>query len=75
MLIKVKVFPKSKKEEVVKQIEILIDKILPTTKDENYLQNPEKQSKVKECERQIDQLVYKLYNLTPEEIEIVKSNK
>ncbi len=57
MLIKVKVFPKSKKEEVVKQIEILIDKILPITKDKDYLQNPEKQAKVEECERQIDQLV------------------
>ena len=60
---------------MVKQIEILIDKILPTTKDENYLQNPEKQAKVKEYERQIDQLVYKLYNLTPEEIKIVESTK
>ncbi len=57
MLIKVKVFPKAKKEEVVKQIEILIDKILPITKDKDYLQNPEKQAKVEECERQIDQLV------------------
>jgi len=57
---------------VVKQIEILIDKILPITKDKDYLQNPEKQAKVKEYERQIDQLVYKLYNLTPEEIEIVE---
>jgi len=42
---------------VVKQIEILIDKILPITKDKDYLQNPEKQAKVEECERQIDQLV------------------
>jgi len=36
------------------------------------LQNPEKQAKAKEYERQIDQLVYKLYNLTPEEIKIVE---
>ena len=31
-----------------------------------------KQSQVKILENQIDQLVYKLYGLTPEEIEIVE---
>ena len=31
-----------------------------------------KQAKVKEYERQIDQMVYKLYNLTYEEIKIVE---
>ena len=31
-------------------------------------------AKVKECEHQIDQLVYKLYDLTEEEIKIVKSS-
>jgi len=40
---------------------------------ENYLQNPQKQSKVKKYETKIDHLVYKLYNLTPEEIKIVES--
>jgi len=28
----------------------------------------------KKLERQIDQMVYKLYNLTPEEIKIVEGN-
>lgn len=31
------------------------------------------EAKVKECERQIDQMVYKLYSLTEEEIELVES--
>mgnify|MGYP000939911609 CR=1 FL=1 len=52
----------------------IVDKILAITKDEDYLQNPEKQTKVKEYERQIDQLVYQLYSLTPEEIEIVEQS-
>ena len=50
----------------------LVDKILSLTQSENYLENPQKQAKVKEYERQIDQLVYKLYNLTEEEIKIVE---
>ncbi len=50
----------------------LVDKILNITKDENYLQNPQKQAEVKEYEKQIDQLVYKLYGLTEEEIKIVE---
>jgi len=37
-----------------------------------YLQNPAKQAKVKEYEKQIDQMVYKLYGLIPEEIKIVE---
>lgn len=52
----------------------LVDKILAITKDEDYLQNEEKQAKVKEYEHQIDQMVYKLYNLTPEEIKIVENS-
>jgi len=52
----------------------LVDKILAITKDDDYLENPEKQSKVKELEKQIDQLVYQLYNLTPEEITIVEKS-
>jgi type I restriction-modification system DNA methylase subunit len=51
----------------------LVDKILAMTKDEDYLTNPTKQTKVKEYERQIDQMVYKLYGLTSEEIKIVEN--
>ena len=50
----------------------LVDKILAITKDEDYLQNKEKQAKVREYESQIDQMVYKLYNLADEEIKIVE---
>ena len=50
----------------------LVDKILAITKDDDYLQNEAKQSKVKEYSRQIDQLVYNLYGLTEEEIAIVE---
>jgi hypothetical protein len=52
----------------------LVDKILAITKDEDYLKNPTKQAKVKEYEKQIDQLVYRLYDLTPEEIKIIEND-
>ena len=45
----------------------IVNKILSITKDDNYLENSTKQAKVREYEKQIDQLVYKLYGLTPEE--------
>jgi hypothetical protein len=53
----------------------LVDQILSITKAEDYLDSPEKQSKVKALEAKIDQLVYKLYDLTPEEIKIVEGGK
>ncbi len=56
----------------------LVDKILLITKDSEYLDNPEKQAKVKKLEKEIDQLVYKLYGLNPEKIKIIEefnSNK
>jgi adenine-specific DNA-methyltransferase len=53
----------------------LVDKILAITKDNDYLENPSKQAKVRDYEKQIDQMVYKLYGLTKEEIKIVENNK
>jgi len=50
----------------------LINQILAITKSDDYLTNPEKQAKVKELEKQIDQMIYELYGLTDEEIEIVE---
>ena len=38
-----------------------------------YLEDSEKQAKVRDIEHQIDELVYKLYELTPEEIKIVET--
>ena len=49
-----------------------VDKILTITNSSDYLEDPTKQAKVSEYERQIDQLVYKLYGLTTEEIKIVE---
>jgi len=46
--------------------------ILSLTKDDDYLSNPDKKSKVKRLEKEIDLLVYKLYELTSEEIKIVE---
>jgi len=45
---------------------------LAITGSDDYLENPAKQAKVKEYEKQIDQMVYQLYGLTPGEIEIVE---
>lgn len=53
----------------------VVDQILAITKSADYLQNPDKQTKVKEYEKQIDELVYKLYELTPEEIKIIENNE
>jgi hypothetical protein len=50
----------------------LVDKIFVITKDEDYFENEAKQAKVKELERKIDQLVFQLYSLTPEEIAVVE---
>ncbi len=50
----------------------LVNQILSITKDNDYLENPDKQAKVKKLEKEIDALVYKLYELTPEEIKIVE---
>ncbi|MFH1712921.1 MAG: TaqI-like C-terminal specificity domain-containing protein, partial [Candidatus Jacksonbacteria bacterium] len=53
----------------------LVNKILAITKSDDYLQNPAKQTQVREYEKQIDQMVYKLYNLTSEEIEVIEKNE
>jgi hypothetical protein len=50
----------------------IVDKILTITKSSDYFENPAKKEEVKEYEKQIDQMVYKLYDLTPEEITIVE---
>jgi hypothetical protein len=52
----------------------IVEKILSITKEYDYLENIKKQEIVKEYERQIDKMVYKLYNLTEEEIKIVEGN-
>jgi hypothetical protein len=67
------IIPKAKEQQLFVSF---VDKILAITKADDYPDNPSKQTKVKEYERQIDQMVYKLYGLTPAEIKIVEdSNK
>ncbi len=51
----------------------IVENILELTKSEDYLKEQTKQAKVKDYEAQIDQMVYKLYGLTSEEIKIVES--
>jgi len=67
----IKVIEKSEQKPFIE----LVDKILAITRDEDYLENPQKQAKVKEYKNQIDQLIYKLYGLTEEEIKLVEEQK
>jgi len=50
---------------IIKQIESLVDKILS-------LKNQNSKADITEYEKQIDQLVYKFYNLTEDEIKIIE---
>jgi len=52
----------------------IVDKILAITQSADYLTNQLKISEVKKFESQIDHMVYKLYDLTPEEIKIVETS-
>ena len=68
--------PSSAVEDIV-QINFvkIVETIQKIIKSDDYLNNSSKQAKVKEYERQIDQMVYKLYGLTKEEIEIVENSR
>lgn len=52
----------------------LIEKIILITKSENYLEREDLQKEVKVLEKQIDDMVYKLYDLSDEEIELVEES-
>ena len=49
-------------------------KILAIPNYNEYLKNHKKQNKVKEYKREIDQMIYGVYGLTTEEIEIVENS-
>jgi hypothetical protein len=51
----------------------LVKNILSLKRSRNYKENLEKQAKVRDLEHQIDELVYKLYGLTEDEIKIVEA--
>ncbi len=55
-------------EDIQSKFVSIVDKILVITQTDDYLENQEKQDAVKEYEKQIDIMVYKLYDLTYEEI-------
>ncbi len=57
----------SANEPIVKQIESLVDKILETKKQNH-------DADTSHLEREIDHLVYKLYDLTDDEIKIIESS-
>jgi len=59
-------------KEIQNKLVSLVNKILSLTQSEDYLENPQRQAKFKEYEHQIDQLIYKLYDLTDKEIKIVE---
>ena len=62
-------------EDNLNNIEGTVDTILAITKDDDYLQNSQKQAKLKVLEREIDQMVYQLYGLTKKEIVIIEGAK
>lgn len=68
--IKKLLLPKNIKNNIIVEP---VKKIINIASDTDFLENSKKQAKVKEYEAQIDQLVYKLYELTEEEIKIVES--
>jgi hypothetical protein len=63
----------SDKQPLADQIIQKVDEILTLTQSPNFETSKEKQQKVKELEKEIDQLVYKLYDFTEEEIRLIES--
>jgi len=51
----------------------LVNEIFAIAKSEDYPKDSLKKTKIKKYENQIDQMVYKLYDLTDVEIEIVEN--
>lgn len=66
--------PNTKQKDQTKFIDI-VNKILLLTQSEKYLDNKDKQKKVKQYQEEIDKMVYKLYDLTTEEIKIVEASQ
>jgi len=63
-----------KNKNIANQIVQKVQEILSLTQSPDYETNKEKQQKVKELEKEIDKLVYKLYDLTDEEIRIIEES-
>lgn len=52
----------------------LVDRILEITKEDDYLEKDDSKKQVKVLQKIIDDMVYKLYWLTPEEVKIVEES-
>jgi adenine-specific DNA-methyltransferase len=59
-------------QPIAEQIIQKVDQILTLTQSPDFESSKEKQQKVKELEREIDLLVYKLYGLNEEKIKIIE---
>jgi len=57
------------------QIVQKVDEILTLSQSSDFESNQEKQQKVKELEREVDLLVYKLYNFTEGEIRLIEQGR
>ena len=68
-LLNIPIYKPNKDEE--DKIVAIVDKIYEITNSEDYLGNKEKQDAVKEYEKQIDIMVYKLYDLIYHEVLII----
>lgn len=67
---KISHFEISSNYHIVHQIEAVVDKILESKQVRAYRNTP--QPGTSKCEREIDRLVYSLYELTEEEIRIIE---
>jgi len=61
--------PKKINEKIVK----LVSSIIMITKDEDYLNNQDKQVKVKRLEKEINEEVYKMYGINDKEVKLIES--
>ena len=59
-------------EDEQKSFIAIVEKILAITKNKAFFTDLSQQNKVSDYERQIDQMIYRLYGLTEEEIKIVE---
>lgn len=66
---------KKTEDKIQQQFIAIVDKILAITQIDDYLSNKDKQNRVKAYQDEIDQLVYKLYGLTEEEIKVVEESQ
>ncbi|MGB9677833.1 MAG: TaqI-like C-terminal specificity domain-containing protein, partial [Candidatus Ratteibacteria bacterium] len=59
-------------QHIVKDIESLVNQILSLTQSDEDSESSQKEARVKELEKQINQIIYQLYDLNEEEIKIIE---